>query len=674
MMKKESDRITYSPSDLIRYLASPLASWLDQHYLENPHKLTPDEQADEEKILSQAGDEHEQAVLDGYKTSGSQIVEITKDGNRFDISLAATLTAIQDRTEIIYQAALQDRMFAGYADFLTADSSARYQVWDTKLALSPKPYYPIQLCCYSEMLTAMTGQALPERIGIILGNGEKVEFRVEDFIHYYRQTKKSFLALQDAFNGRLDDCPEPLPHAEHGRWNSYAKNFFVEKDHLVQVAGISVGQIKKLKGANVTTMTQLAGAAVKSVRKLAADTLEKLAAQARLQCETSGARKVDPNAKPRYEVLPHLGPNGEPTGLAQLPPADAADVFFDMEGYPLVPGGLEYLFGTLARGNQTGQFEFLDWWAHDRAEEKVSFEAFIDWVFARLKGNPALHIYHYAAYECSAVRRLSTRHDTRQDEVDHLLRGDVFVDLYQIVRHSLRIGTESYSIKIIETLYRAKRSTEVETASESIVQYANWMASGQARDWKGSTILKAIRDYNEDDCRSTVELCDWLRELAKDGGIVYGDRQPAATPEQVKAVDPKIVARQQLAAKLRAMNDPISIVLGDLVDFHRREQKPMWWKMFDRAEASDDELRDDPACIQGIESFGDCGTEKRSLLQTYRFDPSQECKLDTGDSVLFTYNLDATFTITTMDADAGELTLKIGKKSLGENCRGVFPR
>lgn len=674
MMKKESGRITYSPSDLIRYLASPFASWLDRHYIEHPDEITPDKQTDEEKILSQAGDEHEQAVLNGYKASGSQIIEIAKDGNQFDISHAATLTAIQDRTAIIYQAALKDQMFAGYADFLTIDPSARYQVWDTKLALSPKPYYPIQLCCYSELLTAMTGEALPERIGIILGNGEKVEFRVEDFIHYYRQTKKSFLALQDAFSGRLDDCPEPLPRAEHGRWTSYAKKFFVEKDHLVQVAGISVGQIKKLKSADVTTMTQLAAVAGKSVRKLAADTLEKLAAQARLQCETSVARNEDPNAKPRYELLPHLGPNGEPTGLALLPQADAADIFFDMEGYPLIPGGLEYLFGTLARSNQTGQFEFLDWWAHDRAEEKVAFEAFIDWVFARWKSNPALHIYHYAAYECSAVRRLSTRHDTRQDEVDHLLRGDVFVDLYQIVRHGLRIGTESYSIKIIETLYRAKRSTEVETASESIVQYANWMASSQARDWKGSAILKAIRDYNEDDCRSTTELCDWLRELAKDGGITYVDRQPAATPEQAKAVDPKIAARQQLASKLRAMSDPISIVLGDLVDFHRREQKPMWWKMFDRADASNDELRDDSACIQGVDVVGSCATEKRSLLQAYQFDPSQECKLDVGDTVLFTHNLDATFTIHAMDAEAGELTLKIGKTSLDQKCKGVFPR
>src|SRR5207245_8410376 len=155
---------------------------------------------------------------------------------------------------------------------------------------------------------------------------------------------------------------------------------------------------------------------------------------------------------------------------------------------------------------------------------------------------------------------------------------------------------------------------------------------------------------------------DWLGKLAKDRGIAYVERQFATAPAQSRPVDPKVAARQQLAAKLRAQDDPISIVLGDLVDFHRREQKPMWWKMFDRADASDDELRDDPACIEGIQAFGNCVTEKRSLLQTYRFDPSQECKLDAGDTVMFTHNLDATFTIAMMDVDAGELTLKIGKR------------
>lgn len=669
-MKKECGAVIYSPSDLIRYLASPFASWLDRYYLENPGAITPDEETEEEKLLSTTGDEHEQSILSGYKTSNGGLVEIAKD--HFEAARTATLTAIKDKAPMIYQAALRDGVFAGFADFLILDGSGKYQVWDTKLALSPKPYYPIQLCCYSEMLAATTGERMPERIGVILGNGDRLEFRVEDFIHYYRHIKNSFIAMQTAFGGNMDDCPEPLPRAQHGRWSSYAESFFLNKDHLVQVAGITVGQIKKLKAAGIATMGGLAAASGKSVLKLDNGTLEKLVSQARLQCETRDERKANPEAKPRYEVLPHKGPNGEPLGLATLPPPDAADVFFDMEGYPLVPGGLEYLFGTWAKNEETGEIGFRDWWAHDRDEEKVAFEGFIDWVYARWKKNPAIHICHYAAYEVSAVRRLSMRHDTRQDQVDDLLRNNVFVDLYQIVRHAVRIGEDSYSIKSIETLYRPKRRTDVTSASGSIVQYANWMATKQPRDWQSSNILKGIRDYNEDDCKSNAELWEWLRNLAKEQGISYVDRHSADAPAPPRPADPEIAKRQELSAKLRAQGDLISVVLGDLVDFHRRELKPMWWKMFDRADASAEELRDDSGCIEGLKAVGDCVAEKKSFLQKYTFDPSQECKLGTDDRIMFTHNLDASFAIASIDLDLGELTLKIGKKGLEDKCQGKF--
>ena len=63
--------------------------------------------------------------------------------------------------------------------------------------------------------------------------------------------------MQDRFTGRLEDRPEPLPRADHYQWTSHAERFFEERDHLVRVANITVGQIKKLHKAGVTTMTQL---------------------------------------------------------------------------------------------------------------------------------------------------------------------------------------------------------------------------------------------------------------------------------------------------------------------------------------------------------------------------------------------------------------------------------
>ena len=669
-MHKVAGQLQYSPSDLIRYLASPFASWMDRYHLEHRGLVTPDKATEEERLIAQTGEEHERAVLGDLKSSNS-VIEIPKD----DPTMAReqTRSALSAKTPIIYQAALASGQFAGYADFLLLDEQGRYRVWDTKLARSPKPYYAVQLCCYSEMVADVTGDPMPAQFGIILGTKERVEFRVGDFLHYYRRLKAGFLAMQDRFTGDLADRPEPLPRADHGCWSSYAGQFFQERDHLVLVAGITVGQIKKLQHAGIATVKNLAAAAGTSVPKLNKDSLEKLVAQARLQYQTRIDRVATPDAPPRYELLPQAGANGEPVGLATLPPDHPADVFFDMEGYPLAPGGLEYLFGVCVRTSDSDSYEFREWWAHDRDQEKQALEKFVDWVYARWKAHPALHIYHYAAYEVSAVRRLCTRHDTRQDQVDELLRNHVFVDLYQIVRHSVRLGEDSYSIKSVERLYRPKRTTEVATAADSIVQYARWIESQQPQDWDTSPILKGIRDYNEDDCRSTGELLRWLRKTADDHKITTAHSVVMAAPTELT---PEAVTRLETATKLRQQGNVCAEVLAQVIDFHRREAKPVWWRMFDRAAATADVLRDDPACIEGIQVTGAPVPDKQSFVQSYRFDPSQECKLAAGDraQVMFTHKLEAKFTLPVLDTDVGRLELKIGKKSLNEKCAGAFPR
>jgi len=672
-MRRYDDKIFYSPSDLVRYVASPFASWMDRYYLENPKVVTPDEETDDQKLIAETGNEHERSMLEEFKTA-TTVTEIQKDD--FQTARKATTAAINLHAPIIYQGALSDDRFAGFADFVVLDEAARYQIWDTKLARSPKPYYAIQLCCYSEMFAATTGGDLPEKFGIILGTKDRVEFRVEDFIHYYRRVRSKFLEMQDNFTNNIADCPEPLPGADHSRWTSHADKFFDDSDHLVRVAGITIGQIKKLKTAGISTMAQLAGASRLTVPKLAYESLEKLVMQARLQCETRDARAKDADAAARYELLPRSGANGQPVGLATLPPADLADIFFDMEGYPLIPGGLEYLFGATVINPKTNELEFHDWWAHSRDEEKTAFEGFIDWVYKRWKENPKMHIYHYAAYEVNAVSRLSTRHDTRQDEVDDLLRANVFIDLYKIVRHGLCIGEDSYSIKSIEHLYRPKRSTEVATAVDSIVQYAHWMGSGQSTQWKDSTILKGIRDYNEDDCKSTVELTAWLRKLVTENGISYSTRSIGSISDDssTKELTPEVIARKEAVDNLRKQGDPLALALADVIDFHRREQKPMWWRMFDRTEATNEELRDDSGCIQGVEAVGSPVTEKLSLIQSYTFDPAQECKLKVDDKVMFAHNIDGKFTVIELDLEKGILKLKLGKKSLTDKFGGSFPQ
>ena len=190
-MKYEGSRLIYSPSDLIRYLASPFASWMDRCYLESPGSVVPDQQTEDQRLIAQTGNEHELDTLVEFRASTRGLVEI--GGVGVDEAERGLFAAILAKAPVIYQAPLRDERFAGFADFLILDDFGRYQVWDAKLARSPKPYFAIQLCCYSEMFAASTKEPLPAKFGIILGTGDRVSLSVEDFIHYYRRVRRDFL-------------------------------------------------------------------------------------------------------------------------------------------------------------------------------------------------------------------------------------------------------------------------------------------------------------------------------------------------------------------------------------------------------------------------------------------------------------------------------------------------
>ncbi|TGS35729.1 nuclease, partial [bacterium M00.F.Ca.ET.180.01.1.1] len=117
---------------------------------------------------------------------------------------------------------------------------------------------------------------------------------------------------------------------------------------------------------------------------------------------------------------------------------------FDLEGDPFVgDGGLEYLFGYAFKDAE-GVLTYVADWCLTPADEKAAFERFVDFVIERRAHHPGMHIYHYAAYEVGALKRLMGRYATREEEIDTLLRGQVLVDLYAVVRHAIRASVESY--------------------------------------------------------------------------------------------------------------------------------------------------------------------------------------------------------------------------------------
>jgi len=665
-MHRQEGRLLFSPSDLIAFFECDFVSWMDRYYLENPEKVTPDALDSIVETIFAQGEEHEDEYLSSLKNGGVAVTDLSSA----DTSVDLTLQAIRRGDEVIYQPYFEVGDFIGYPDFLVrVDGRSHlgdwhYEVHDTKLSREAKPYFLIQLCCYAEMLEAVQGRR-PEHVAVILGTASKdlQRFRTDDFYFYYKQVKARFLESQASWE---EKSPPPIRGKEDfGRWTTFATKLLEEKDHLCRVANITRLQIARLQNGAISTMHGLADARCSRVSQMLPQTFDRLRTQARLQIASTG------KDAPLYELIPP-DPHEPRRGLALLPPRHGGDVFFDLEGYPLVEGGLEYLFG--ASFEENGTQSYREWWAHDREQEQAAFANFIRWVHARWRSARGMHIYHYAAYEETAVRRLLRRYPgVCEQEVDDLLRNQVFVDLYTVVRQSLIVGEPSYSLKNVEHLYRAgSRGGNVASAGDSIVAYDGWLREKDGEDVGTSRKLQGIRDYNRDDCESTAQLADWLRKLQAEHNRPYlapGDqaeeKEKMRDLTEAERVADELIRGIPSGAEREA--DPerwrIQELLANLLMFHRREDKPMWWAMFARHEMTDEQLSEDLDCLSGLERTETPATPvDRSILYEYRFDPDQDTKLDCGSKCILAQDLDCKTVIEQFDRDDGVLTIKLGRK------------
>ncbi|MGP4054389.1 TM0106 family RecB-like putative nuclease [Mycobacterium sp. 4D054] len=546
------------------------------------------------------GDEHEQRHLDALRHEADVAIIGRPKYTVAGLTAAAEQTrqAIERRAPVIYQAAMFDGRFVGFADFLILEDPQgpgrtpgrpRYRLRDTKLARSVKVEALLQMAAYAETLTA-AGVPVADEVDLVLGDGTTVSYPVDELLPVYRPRR-------DALQRLLDD------HLSGGRpvsWQdqhiracfrcSECEPQVRAHDDLLLVAGMRVSQRARLLDADITTMRELA-AHRGPVPELSARTVTALTAQARLQL----ADRVD--GKPPYELV-----DAQP--LMVLPDVDRGDLFFDFEGDPLWTGdgrewGLEYLWGVL-----TVNDEFHPFWAHNRPDERQALKDFLAMVRKRRRRHPGMHIYHYAAYEKSTLLRLAGRYGEGEREIDELLRDGVLVDLYPLVRKTIRVGTENYSIKSLEPLYMGNelRDGEVTNATASITEYARYCElRDEGRTDEAATVLKEIEEYNRYDCRSTRRLRDWLMARAIESGVPpRGPTPVSATTGSREAADsaPDRVERTLLkfagdGIEVRSPAQAAVAMVAAAKGFHKREDKPFWWAHFDRVNNPVDEWADD---------------------------------------------------------------------------------
>lgn len=652
-MRKESGKRFYSATDLVNYLGCSHATFSDLRQLVQPVALPEDDE--HAKLLQEKGIEHERAFLARLKTDGRNVVEIADKGS-VDARVAATRAAMEAGADVIYQGALVNAPWHGYSDFLLRINGVAsrfgnyaYDVADTKLARTAKPKHVIQLCVYADLLGVAQGVE-PPHMHVVLGDGRQASLRTADVRHYYGVARGRFEVFVDT--PPATSAAEPCGHCVFCRWAQTCEAEWEESDHLSLVANINRSQIDKLRAGGIATMQQLAVMpATTHIPNLQIGVLSRLRAQASLQV----ARRA--TGKNQHEILPP----SPGRGFNRLPKPDPGDLFFDMEGDPHYEMGLEYLFGIVHF--EKGQEQFTAYWAHNRADERKAFEGTVDFMTARLAAYPGAHIYHYASYEESALKRLAMFHGTREVEVDNLLRRHKLVDVFKVVRESVRISEPKYSIKNVEAFYlESPRSGAVTTAGDSIIIYEKFRRLGN------KVFLDEIEAYNRIDCQSLAKCRDWLitlrpADLAWPTEIAPEKADPAKEQRRVEAEQRTATHVQALTAGCAPEDRPWRTLLAYLLEFHRREAKPKFWAMFTRQEMTDEELIDDAECI-GVLSPDPARpprAEKKSMVYSFTFQP-QDFKMRVDDDVLRAGTLEPAGEIFELNEDERRISLKLGPK------------
>ncbi len=535
------------------------------------------------------------------------------------VAAQATREAIRDRVPVIHHgvvvAPIQPGVLLfGQVDFLIATTvdpetgacregvPAGYEPWQAVGHATPRTIVELAAC--ATMLADTLPQA-PEFLHVRSENGHHA-LRVSDYVPLVG-------VAQDRLIRRLAAPPElpspvwgePCPACETCGFATWCAQGRARDRHVSLVAGIRGDQIVKLQAAGITTIDALARAGEEQRPPLLARrTYTRLREQAALQVRQDATRTAD---NPTGRVFATVYAED---GLVLLPAPSAGDVVFTVATTPVGDDGeLAFLWGAYLPSEE----RHCVWWAHDRAEERVAFAAFVDFVSGQLRADGEAHLYCYTPQGASRLAAFAASLGVREAEVDDLLRQRRCVDLSDVVKKSVRVSQRSYALSALEPLYLgddAQRWGGGEPQPDGYAAYRRACRAGDSR--QAQAVQEALAAQVRRECVSVARLRDWLEKLRVDHGIVA---RPA--PPETVGVDPG--QQEQAAARRAAVEERIRSltealagpaagegrgedqdawdVLSALLGYYRREEAPLWWDFFRRLSAPVEELEADADCV-----------------------------------------------------------------------------
>ncbi|RUR85780.1 TM0106 family RecB-like putative nuclease [Chlorogloeopsis fritschii PCC 9212] len=376
-----------------------------------------------------------------------------------------------------------------------------------ELGKRPKQEYQVVATFHAQVL-AIAQQAEPQTASLVL-RGKEGHYSV-DLLRWKPQMHS---ILQELIQ-TLEEVTAPDLFMSRQRcnlchWYSSCYAIAQSQKHLSLVPGITPVRYTQLQALGITTVESLAQAnptALENLPGFDSEVACKLVLQAQsvlqnrplilpylpdsLYHSTIPAMRDDLQSHSHEQrLLPTLSTqNNKFTTPIEL--------YFDIEAQPDL--NLDYLLGILVVDRQANTEDFYSLLAEKPEDEELIWQQFLDLMWQY----PDAPIYHFCVYESDAVKRLAKLYRTSHASVQPILNR--FVDIYEKLTQSVALPVESYALKAIARWLGFEWRDPEASGAKCIYWYDRWLKTGDR------SLLEVIQRYNEDDCRATRSVKDWL--------------------------------------------------------------------------------------------------------------------------------------------------------------------
>lgn len=355
-----------------------------------------------------------------------------------------------------------------------------YAPTSIKLGIRPKPEYQL-VSAFQAYVLAMIQGVLPEVSWLILRRQNLYAVQLERWVPQMQSILKDCQEM-------LQDSAIPEVFISRQRcglcqWYGSCYAIAQSQKHLSLLPGVTPSRYQFLKSLKLTTVEALASATIPQLEAM----IEPEIAQVMIQ-QAQSQQQNQVLLKPDF-----------PLDWQNVLPTATVELFFDIEAEP--DREVDYLLGVLVVDKQAKTENFYSFLAEQPEDEGLVWQQFLKLV----NQYPDAPIFHYSEYEVDTIKRLGRLYNT-PIAVIQALRSR-FVDVHAIAIAMATFPVESYSLKALANWLGFHWRDAGITGAQCVCWYDDWLKSGDR------SLLASIRRYNEDDCRATRHLKDWLVEF-----------------------------------------------------------------------------------------------------------------------------------------------------------------